>query len=80
MTTQNPAQDVSAKSSDLAALVRKLIRQHGSLRIASKALGLGHVYLHRLATGAQANPSDAALQKLGITRTVRTTYAMEKAR
>lgn len=68
---------MTTKPSDLPSLVRRRIRQHGSLRLASKALGIGHVYLHRLATGEQANPSDAALQKLGITRSVRTTYRLE---
>ena len=58
----------------LVQIVRKRLRQYDSLRDASRHLGLGHVYLHRLATGAQSNPSDEALRKLGISRTVRVTY------
>lgn len=59
---------------ELSALVKKRLRQYDSLRDAGRRLGLGHVYLHRLATGAKTNPSDDALRKLGITRTVRITY------
>lgn len=60
--------------SDLASLVRKRVRQYCSLREASRNIGLGHVYLHRLATGQKLNPSDEALRKLGIERTIRITY------
>ncbi len=59
---------------DLAALVRKRLRQYDSLRDAGKKLGMDYVYLHRLATGEKTNPSGDALRKLGITRTVRVTY------
>lgn len=59
---------------DLATLVRKKLRQYVSLRDASRSLGIGHVYLHRLATGQKTNPSDDALRRLGIERTVRITY------
>lgn len=59
---------------DLAALVRKRLRQYDSLRDAGKKLGMCHVYLHRLATGEKTNPSEDALRKLGITRAVRITY------
>lgn len=59
---------------DLATLVRKKLRQYVSLRAASRSLGIGHVYLHRLATGEKTNPSDDALRRLGIERTVRITY------
>ena len=58
----------------LAALVRKRLSNYDSLRDAGKKLGMDHVYLHRLATGEKTNPSDEALRKLGITRTVRVTY------
>ena len=58
----------------LQSLVKKRLRHYDSLRHASRALGIGHVYLHRLATGAKTNPSDEALRKLGIERTVRITY------
>ena len=59
---------------DLAALVRKRLRQYDSLRDAGQKLGMCHVYLHRLATGEKTNPSDDALRKLGIERTIRVTY------
>lgn len=58
----------------LASLVKKRLRDYDSLRDASRKIGIGHVYLHRLASGKQMNPSDEALRKLGITRTVRITY------
>lgn len=59
---------------DLAEIVRKRLRQYASLRDAGKKLGMDHVYLHRLATGQKTNPSDDALRKLGIIRTVLVTY------
>lgn len=58
----------------LAALVKKRLRKYDSLRHAGRQLDIGHVYLHRLATGAKTNPSDEALRKLGIERTIRITY------
>lgn len=63
--------------SALPVLVQKRLRQYDSLRDASRKLGIGHVYLHRLASGEKANPSDEVLSKLGITRTVRVYYKME---
>ena len=59
---------------DLPTLVRKRLSRYDSLRDAGKKLGMCHVYLHRLATGEKTNPSDDALRKLGIVRTVRVTY------
>ena len=63
--------------SALAVLVQQRLRQFDSLRDASRKLGIGHVYLYRLASGKQANPSDDVLRKLGITRTIRINYRME---
>lgn len=62
----------------LQSLVKKRLRQYDSLRHASRAIGIGHVYLHRLATGAKTNPSEEALRKLGIERTIRVTYKESK--
>lgn len=59
---------------DLATIIKRKVRQYGSLRDASRKLGVGYVYLHRLSTGEQSNPSDEVLRKLGITRTIRITY------
>lgn len=59
---------------DLAAIVRKRLRQYDSLRDASRKLGVCHVYMHRLATGAKTNPSDDVLWKLGIAREYHVTY------
>ena len=59
---------------ELQRLVRRKLCQYTSLRDASRHLGISHVYLHRLATGQKLNPSDEALRKLGIERTVRITY------
>jgi hypothetical protein len=48
----------------------KLIKQHGGLRKAAVASGIKAPYLSRLKNGIQANPGDAILAKLGISRHV----------
>ena len=63
--------------SALSVLVQQRLRQYDSLRDAARKLGIGHVYLHRLATGKQTNPSEEVLNKLGITRTIRINYKVE---
>lgn len=63
--------------SALSVLVQQRLRQYDSLRDAARKLGIGHVYLHRLASGEQSNPSDEVLSKLGITRTIRVNYKLE---
>ena len=59
---------------DLATIVQKKLRQYDSLRDAGQKLGMCHVYLHRLANGEKTNPSEDALQKLGIERVVTVTF------
>ena len=61
----------------LSVLVQQRLRQYDSLRDAARKLGIGHVYLHRLATGKKTNPSEEVLSKLGITRTIRINYKVE---
>lgn len=62
------------KGGDLVSIVRKKLSNYESLRDASRKLGVCHVYLHRLATGAKTNPSDDVLRKLGIAREYHVTY------
>ena len=46
--------------------VCRLIRKHGGVRSAGRALDVDPAYLYRLATGEKDNPSDATLKKLGL--------------
>lgn len=50
--------------------IAELVEQHGSLRAAAPAMGVSHVYLHRLGTGEMSNPSDELLSKLRLRRTI----------
>lgn len=49
---------------------QRLIKRHGGLRKASKAVGIKAPYLSRLRNGIQTNPGDEILAKLGISRHV----------
>lgn len=49
--------------------IAELIREHGTLRAVSRALGLDVGYLSRLEGGDKTNPSDDTLSKLGLQRT-----------
>jgi len=53
--------------------ISALVKQYGSFRAAGQALEINHVHLWRLYKG-QKNPSEEALAKLGIERTVTITY------
>lgn len=50
--------------------IRELIRQHGSLRAAARAIKMDHSYLFRLAVGEKTEPSEKVLRKLGLKRVV----------
>jgi hypothetical protein len=52
---------------------KSLIEAFGSVRAASNKLDIDYAYLHRLASGEKTEPSDAALEKLGLAA-VRTTH------
>lgn len=51
---------------------KSLIEAFGSVRAASNKLDIDYAYLHRLASGEKTDPSDATLEKLGLTA-IRTT-------
>lgn len=54
--------------------IEELVRQHGSFRAASAAVGISFPYLCRLKCGNKGNPSDEVLRKLGLQRHITTTY------
>jgi transposase-like protein len=49
--------------------VNGLVRDHGSIRSAAKAVGIHHSYLFRMLTGEKTHPSDLTLNKLGLLST-----------
>ena len=51
--------------------VERLIKKHGSLRAAARAINEDHGYLSRLKNGRKTEPSDAVLAKLGLERVTR---------
>lgn len=53
----------------IAEQVKELIRLHGSVRAAGKALNISYAYLHRLGAGHLSNPSNTTLLKLGLVPT-----------
>lgn len=62
----------------LQTRVQQLIREHGTLRAASRAIGVDVGYLSRLEHGDKSNPSDDFLTKLGLQKVV--TYRRIAAR
>ena len=48
----------------------RLIKRHGSLRKAGRAVGIHYAYLQRLAKGGKVNPSGAVLKILGLQQRV----------
>ena len=52
--------------------------EFGSFRAAGEHLGIDHAYLHRLANGANDNPSDEVLAKLGLMAERRVIYRLAK--
>jgi hypothetical protein len=59
-----------AQETTLKRRVADVVRQHGGLRKAARALGMTPQYLWRLGEGEKDNPSDAVLRKLGLKRQV----------
>jgi DNA-binding transcriptional regulator YdaS (Cro superfamily) len=54
----------------LAKHIDRLVKVHGGLRAAAGAIGVQPSYLSRLRSGKQKSPSEDALSKLGLKRTV----------
>lgn len=52
----------------ISAVVTKLIKKHGGIRAAARALDIDAAYLMRMRDGTKNNPSDCTLKKLGIKR------------
>jgi hypothetical protein len=48
----------------------RLIKQHGGLRKAGRAIGIKAPYLSRLHRGEQSNPGPSILRKLGLSARV----------
>lgn len=60
--------------------IEELVRQHGSFRAASVAVGISFPYLCRLKCGNKGNPSDETLRKLGLERHIQVTYSRQFSR
>jgi hypothetical protein len=56
------------KKSDLQKHIDKLVKTHGGLRPASRALAMDPGYLWRLQKGRLSGVSDETLAKLGLRR------------
>ena len=54
--------------SDLQRRVELLIREHGGVRAAARAVDIDPSYLLRLKRGATAGATDKTLKKLGLQR------------
>lgn len=50
----------------LAERIDELVRQHGSLRAAARAIRVDAGYLSRLDSGEKTNPSATVLRRLGL--------------
>ena len=55
---------------EIQLAAERLIKQHGGLRKAGRAVGIKAPYLSRLHRGEQSNPGSSILRKLGLTREV----------
>ena len=53
---------------ELPERAKELINRNGSVRAASKAVGIEASYLHRMAQGKKFYPSDKVLTKMGLRR------------
>ena len=56
--------------SGLARRIQELAKQHGSLRAASRVVGIDFAYLSRMQNGQKTEPSDHTLRKLNLKRVV----------
>lgn len=54
----------------VAERVAELVKQHGGLRPAARAIKITPQYLYRLGNGEKKNASPAVLRKLGLRRVV----------
>jgi hypothetical protein len=54
----------------LCERVDELVRQHGSLRAAARAVEIDSGYLARLRAGEKRNPSAPMLRRLGLRKVV----------
>ena len=55
----------------LCSCVCKVIHARGGLRKAARELGIDSGYLQRLSVGVKTAPSEATLNKLGISKEIR---------
>jgi hypothetical protein len=58
--------------------IDELIKQHGSLRAASRVLQMDAAYLFRLSSGEKSAPSEHILKKLKLRKIVIVTYEATK--
>lgn len=58
------------RPTQLQLRVAELAAKHGSLRAASRVLGVDAGYLSRLHSGQKTNPDKAVLRKLGLREVV----------
>ena len=54
----------------LRSTIKKIVKQHGSIRAAARVLDIDHGYLSRLQSGEKNEPSDDLLRKLWLRRVV----------
>ena len=59
-----------AKTITIRARVAELVKQHGGLRIAARALKIDHGYLSRLANGLKDDPGANIEYRLGLRRVI----------
>lgn len=55
---------------NLQRAVARLVKQHGGLRLAAKAIKVDVAYLSRLRSGEKGNPGDDVMRKLGLEKAV----------
>jgi hypothetical protein len=54
----------------LCERVDELVREHGSLRAAARAVKIDHGYLQRLRDGEKKNPGRLTLRRLGLRKVI----------
>jgi hypothetical protein len=62
----------------IAERIEQLVQQHGSLRAASRVVGIDAGYLSRLRSGEKVNPEKDKLRRLGLRRVVSYELTREK--
>lgn len=58
--------DKEVRPVTLQRRVNELVRQHGGLRPAARAVQIDSAYLYRLQTGEKVSPGDFILRRLGL--------------